>query len=356
MKKIFVLLLMMLFIVSCADNKKNNFKNIYIKDTNGFSILIEQLANDIENIWGRKEVLIAGPKDYVKYDNEFRTRSHINFEIGVITIESISLVNPLDSIKKAIIDILMMRDYKSSFNFFSNKLDLFYNKKPFLFDQIINNSGKYINSKLDVIKFAEYIIKNKIRHRKSGFNTIWFTKINMVVNHLDKRIHNYLYYIKKSAAKYGVDESLILAIMQVESSFNPYAVSSSDALGLMQIMPTSAGKDVFRFQGKIGIPSRSYLFDPEKNIDIGVAYLAILQKSYLGDIRDQISNRYAVISAYNGGVSSVLRLFHNNKKQATQYINKLKPGEVYKMLSTKHPIPESRRYLIKVNNAQKKYI
>ncbi|XPE62277.1 transglycosylase SLT domain-containing protein [Shigella flexneri] len=45
--------------------------------------------------------------------------------------------------------------------------------------------------------------------------------------------------------------------MQTESSFNPYAVSRSDALGLMQVVQHTAGKDVFRSQGKSGTPSRS---------------------------------------------------------------------------------------------------
>jgi soluble lytic murein transglycosylase-like protein len=55
--------------------------------------------------------------------------------------------------------------------------------------------------------------------------------------------------VRQASRKYGVDESLILAIMQTESSFNPYAVSRSDALGLMQVVQHSAGKDVFRAQG-----------------------------------------------------------------------------------------------------------
>lgn len=103
--------------------------------------------------------------------------------------------------------------------------------------------------------------------------------------------------------------------MQIESSFNPYAVSSSDALGLMQIMPATAGRDVFRMQGKSGQPSRSYLFDPANNIDVGTAYISILQNSYLGDIKDPVSRRYAVIQAYNGGAGSVLRIFHSDKKK-----------------------------------------
>lgn len=91
--------------------------------------------------------------------------------------------------------------------------------------------------------------------------------------------------VRKASEKYGVDESLILAIMQTESSFNPYAVSGSDALGLMQVVQHTAGKDVFQMRGKWGTPSRSYLFDPENNIDTGTAYLAILQNNYWAAFR-----------------------------------------------------------------------
>ncbi len=90
-------------------------------------------------------------------------------------------------------------------------------------------------------------------------------------NHLDKRAHKYLGMVRQASRKYGVDESLILAIMQTESSFNPYAVSHADAMGLMQVVQHSAGRDVFR-SGKSGLPSRSYLFDPANNIDTGTAY------------------------------------------------------------------------------------
>lgn len=143
--------------------------------------------------------------------------------------------------------------------------------------------------------------------------------------------------------------------MQIESSFNPYAISRSDALGLMQVMQHTAGRDVFKLKGKSGQPSRSYLFDPENNIDAGTAYLSILQNNYLGDITNATSRRYAVITAYNGGAGSVLRVFSSDKKKAAQIINKMAPGDVYETLTTKHPSAESRRYLMKVNTAQKSY-
>jgi membrane-bound lytic murein transglycosylase C len=70
-----------------------------------------------------------------------------------------------------------------------------------------------------------------------------------VPNHLDKRAHKYLGMVRQASRKYGVDESLILAIMQTRIIFNPYAVSHR-AMGLMQVVQHSAGRNVFRSQGK----------------------------------------------------------------------------------------------------------
>ncbi|MGL6296475.1 MAG: transglycosylase SLT domain-containing protein, partial [Plesiomonas sp.] len=102
-------------------------------------------------------------------------------------------------------------------------------------------------------------------------------------------------------------------------------------------------------------PSRDYLFDPEKNIDTGTAYLHILQTNYLGQIRNPTSRRYAMISAYNGGAGAVLRMFSQDKQKAVDIINNLSPDEMYNILTTKHPSAQARNYLYKVNTAQKGY-
>jgi len=62
-----------------------------------------------------------------------------------------------------------------------------------------------------------------------------------------------------------------------------------------------------------------------------------------------------VITAYNGGAGSVLRVFSADKVQAANIINTMSPGDVYETLTTRHPSAESRRYLYKVNAAQKTY-
>ncbi|MEI9751308.1 membrane-bound lytic murein transglycosylase MltC [Moellerella wisconsensis] len=355
MKKLLALTLCIPLLISCSSKKEIAFEPNYVKDTNGFDILMGQFAHNIENIWGIKEVLIAGPKDYVKYTDQYQTRSHINFDAGTITIETISSIEPAAHLKKAIVTTLLMGDDPGSIDLYSDINNIPHSKEPFLFGQVVDNTGEPIRWEWRATKFADYLIDKKIQRRQSGLNVVWSVTLQLVPNHLDKRAHKYLPYVRKASAKYGIDPSLILAIMQIESSFNPYAVSRSDAMGLMQIMPNTAGKDVFRSQGKSGVPSRSYLFDPEKNIDTGTAYLAILQNSYLGEITNPTSRRYAVITAYNGGAGSVLRVFHSDKKRAAQLINGLEPEDVFETLKTKHPAAESRNYLIKVNKAQKSY-
>ncbi|WP_092520604.1 membrane-bound lytic murein transglycosylase MltC [Xenorhabdus japonica] len=355
MKRLLALILLAPLLISCSSKKDIEYNEEYVKDTNGFDILIGQFAHNIENIWGLQEILIAGPKDYVKYTDQYKTRSHINFETGNITIETISSIEPDEHLRKAIVTTLLMGDAPGTIDLYSDANDIPISKEPFLYGQVLDNSGEPIRWEWRARHFANYLIQNKLQKRQSGLHVIWSVTMQLVPNHLDKRTHKYLPIVRKASIKYGVDESLILAIMQTESSFNPYAVSRSDALGLMQVMQHTAGQDVFKMQGKSGQPSRSYLFDPENNIDAGTAYLSILQNTYLGGIKNATSRRYAVITAYNGGAGSVLRVFSSDKKKAAQIINSMKPGDIYETLTNKHPSAESRRYLIKVNNAQKSY-
>ena len=356
MKKLLALALIAPLLVSCSSkNEGDTYNEAWVKDTNGFDILMGQFAHNIENIWGFNEVLIAGPKDYVKYSDGYQTRSHINFDDGTITVETIAGTDPAARLRQAIVTTLLMGDDPGSVDLYSDADDIQISKEPFLYGQVVDNTGEAIRWQWRAERFADYLLQTRMKKRTSGLHIIYSVTINLVPNHLDKRAHKYLGMVRQASRKYGVDESLILAIMQTESSFNPYAVSRSDAMGLMQVVQHTAGKDVFRSQGKSGTPSRSYLFDPASNIDTGTAYLAMLSNVYLGGIDNPTSRRYAVITAYNGGAGSVLRVFSNDKVQAANIINSMAPGDVYQTLTTRHPSAESRRYLYKVNTAQKSY-
>lgn len=356
-EKYLALALIAPLLVSCSSSTKKGaeYNEAWVKDTNGFDILMGQFAHNIENIWGYNEVLLAGPKDYVKYTDQYQTRSHINFDAGTITVETIAGTDPAGRLRRAIIKTLLMGDDPNSIDLYSDVDDIQISKEPFLYGQVVDNTGESIRWEWRASRFADYLLQTRLKSRSNGPRMIYSITINPVPNHLDKRAHKYIGMVRQASRKYGVDESLITAIMQTESSFNPYAVSHADALGLMQVVQHSAGKDVFRSQGKSGLPSRSYLFDPVNNIDTGTAYLAMLNNVYLSGITNPTSRRYAVITAYNGGAGSVLRVFSSDKVQAANIINNMTPGDVYQTITSRHPSAESRRYLYKVNTAQKGY-
>jgi membrane-bound lytic murein transglycosylase C len=158
------------------------------------------------------------------------------------------------------------------------------------------------------------------------------------------------------ARKYTLAPSLVLAIMHTESNFNPLAVSASSALGLMQIVPETAGNEVYRYlKGAHGVPTTETLFSPESNIQYGTAYLHLLARRYFQEVIDPTSREMCVIAAYNGGPGAVLRLFDPDRDVAVARINTLTPDQLYTALTTRMPNRETRRYVEVVLEHQRSY-
>lgn len=103
-------------------------------------------------------------------------------------------------------------------------------------------------------------------------------------------------YVYKYSKMYGVDPLLIFSIIKAESNFNEKVVSSSGAVGLMQIMESTAEEiaedlDIKYVKGET-------LYDPELNIMIGVNYYTRLIKAYNNDSS-------IALAAYNAGIGNV---------------------------------------------------
>ncbi|AEW44555.1 membrane-bound lytic murein transglycosylase E [Serratia symbiotica str. 'Cinara cedri'] len=159
--------------------------------------------------------------------------------------------------------------------------------------------------------------------------------------------------IERAANQYGVDKILIKAIIQVESGFNPNVVSSSNAVGLMQLKSSTAGRDVYRLKGLSGKPSLHDLKNPVVNIDLGVAYINILQSQQLAGINNPQILRYATIVAYVNGADAMLRIFSLDKRVAVNRINQMSPADFYNHIQKNHPSSQAQRYLSKVTLAYK---
>lgn len=99
----------------------------------------------------------------------------------------------------------------------------------------------------------------------------------------------YSAYVGAAATRYSVDESLVQAIIHAESYYNPVAVSSAGAVGLMQLMPATAKR--------FGVNNRQ---NPEQNINGGVRYFSELMTLFDGDLS-------LSLAAYNAGENAVQR-------------------------------------------------
>lgn len=353
MKK-YVVALIIPFLFACggSNHKGTDYDEAFSKDTQGLDILTGQFSHNIDQIWGVNELLVASRKDYVKYTDSYYTRSHVSFDEGVITVESQQDTSRLHN---AIVHTLLMGSDAKGIDLFASG-DVPISSRPFLAGQVVDNFGQQITNEFVAGNFADYLISNKLQSRRlSNGRLVQFVVIPMIANHVAVRAQKYIPMVRRAARKYNLDESLILGIMQTESSFNPYAISYANAIGLMQVVPHTAGRDVFQMKGRGGQPSKRYLFDPEKNIDAGASYLWLLQNKYLDGITNPTSKRFAMISAYNSGAGAVLRVFHEDKEMAIAQINRLYPEQVYRILTTAHPSAQARNYLIKVDKAQKSY-
>lgn len=98
--------------------------------------------------------------------------------------------------------------------------------------------------------------------------------------------------IEAVAHRHGIDPSLVHAVVEAESNYQPRARSQVGARGLMQVMPAT-GRDV-------GVASAALLFDPQANLEAGVTYLKWLLGRFNGDLA-------SALAAYNAGPAAVDR-------------------------------------------------
>lgn len=160
-------------------------------------------------------------------------------------------------------------------------------------DEVRDHIGK--DPALRLMLMRQYV-------RNQGFNRSIGMAIRLNLQSQEfKRFRYPLAYwktIRKEAVKRGIDPYLILALIRQESLFYPDAISPASALGLMQLLPSTAGREAASIGLSLSGPEN--LFDPDLNLTLGIHHLKRLFDLYPKSVAK-------VLAAYNAGRRPVNR-------------------------------------------------
>jgi soluble lytic murein transglycosylase len=166
------------------------------------------------------------------------------------------------------------------------------------------------------------VINRLKRHKKTLFLCLLLFCIFLAINSIFiwKMMYpiDYTSQVRQAAEKYELDPYLILAVIRVESNFDPSQKSSVGAAGLMQVMPDTA--EWILEQNHEPKEKLDRLHSPEINIDMGAWFLYALNKEYKG-------NWVTTLAAYNAGPGNVKRWIKDGWDPSLETIEEIPFGE-----------------------------
>jgi len=325
----------------------------------------------VKNTWG--EYKPGDKKRWVQYDKG-GVRKSVNFESGEVELEMIvdkksSNKQAEEALKQKILALLKTSRAEAFKNDrVAQAVEKNIAQKPLVKTAKVSDtpvmsslvpelSSKKESTIKQVSKKLAEQSKTDVRPAKLDNKKVVRVKFKIPTD-APKKSKQFIATAQKIADKEKLPLTLVMAVMETESAFNPMAKSHVPAYGLMQIVPRSAGQDATAYLfGKAKILSPSYLYDSDRNIEVGGAYLHILYYRYLKRIDDPVSRLYCAIAAYNTGAGNVAKAFigNTNINKASKTINQLSPKEVYQKLRKDLPYKETQHYIKKVSKNMQKY-
>ena len=310
----------------------------------------EEVRQEIARSWGEATVL-PSPKTWVGYSEDQKTRVVVDYEAGQISVESVvpaigaealrdELLKALSSDSAALDrkDVLARRQ--------AEKVDAADIPRP------TPPPKGVIRAELaplvapgganTALPSAQNIVGPQGRPIELSRLVVPMTDDGRRLN--AERVRR---NVEVVADHYGLQRSLVAAIIKQESDFNPRAVSPAPAYGLMQLVPRSGGTDAYsEIMGKRATPTPDLLFRAEDNIKLGATYLWILLSRQLASVSDAQSRLWCAISAYNTGSGNVAKAFRGARfPDAAGAVNALPAERVFSNLVANLPFDETRRYL-----------
>ena len=311
--------------------------------------LFIQFKEQIEREWN--EYRESTMKEWVSYSRDFRGRSLVDFEAGKIAVEAVMPSEEEDAKEKAV--ELVKEQLKA---IVTEKDET---EKTVLESQVSNplNPSEILTPD-NIDRIAEQIVESaKPTEVLGGDNVMrvrYSISLELVPDHIKRRAEQYRPYIEQKCRRFQVRPSLVLAIIHTESFFNPKAYNRhGNAYGLMQIVPRYAGIQMNRIlYNKQSEPTANELFNPERNLEMGIAYINWLSNNVWQDVQNETNRNYVVICSYNGGHGSVHQAILGkrrfNSQERTEMMNTLSTMDsevLYRKLRTDIPWEETRNYI-----------
>ncbi len=336
-----------------SNNSHKDFEAWKKNKDNAFESYTTQIARE----WGA--YVGSTNQTWVEYRDNERSRSVVDFKKGIVTVEV--LVEKARALKSSVttqLEKAVRRTVTSrgvpqkSLVSAADTTDAVL-PTPVLANQIINANGAIVSSQ-NADSFANQIVTAALLQKVpagDSVSEIYSLSFPLVPDHLAKRMAPYLPLVKKYCAVYELNVAQVLALIHTESYFNPLARSTSNAIGLMQIIPQQGAAEAYRFisnNATVKVPAWESLFDPETNIRLGCAYLYVLKTRDFGEVVDKDRTMYCSIASYNGGPASVALAFTGDSKipPAIRSINAMNDANsVYLFLIRNLPAAETRQYL-----------
>jgi soluble lytic murein transglycosylase-like protein len=115
--------------------------------------------------------------------------------------------------------------------------------------------------------------------------------------------------VAKESDRHGIDPALLISVIMVESRFRTDAVSEKGAIGLMQLLPSTA----VALADELNVPwgGDVHLLDPRLNIELGAHYLSRLLQDFHGDVS-------LALTAYNKGPGYVQNMLASGEMESTE--------------------------------------
>ena len=348
------------------DTYAKNITDEYDKYVEKINKEYQSFVKSIESQWGKGNATMSDKKSWVEYSDDKKSRTTVDFESGKAEVEVVlsdsELANPSlvkEKLEESVEQLLSSKGKTVEYN--SDYIP----KKPLSDDVIMNNlidSKKYSNQTASK-EIAKAIVENesvkvtKVTNEQGNVNVVTITP-DMVGDYIYKLAKRYEPMVIAASKRFSIDRSLIFAIFETESSFNPAAASHIPAYGLMQIVPKYAGRDAYKYlYGQDKLLNQTYLYQPDKNIEMGVGYLNLLETRYFKTVKDKQSRELCMIAAYNTGAGNVSRAMagHTNVFKTIPQINSMNYNQLYNHFRYKLPFDETRKYIQKVTSKREKY-